>query len=91
MGKKQRSRNEEYNSWNEKNTLEEINIRSGEAEDGDSDLEDKVSENIQSEKQKGKEFLNNENSLDLAMWLSSLEWHPMHQKIAGLTPSGAQA
>lgn len=54
MERNQRTRNEEYESCNEKNTLGHINSRSDETEDRDSDLEDKVSENIQLERQKGK-------------------------------------
>ena len=46
-----------------KNTLKEINSRLDEAGDWISDLEDKVAENTQSEHQKKKRILKNENSL----------------------------
>lgn len=48
-----------------KNPLEWINSRSDDAEDGISDLKDKVAENTRSKQQKGKRIQKNEDNIKL--------------------------
>ena len=50
-------RTEEYNNWNEKNTLEGIKSRLSNTEEHISDLEDRIMEITQIENQKKNAFL----------------------------------